>query len=134
MGEVKYENVVYGQTELESHSDTIVLENNSIILGYNNRECEVPPYTDSNESIKRVPIVQGDTRYTSPVTGQRSILIFNEALWLRDQTEHTLVKPNQLRHYGLIVRDDPYNSEEPIHIDTKNGDFLMPLLSDVTVI
>ena len=78
--------------------------------------------------------MQGDTRYTSPVTGQRSILIFNDALWLGDQTEHTLVNPNQLRHYGLIVRDDPYNSEEPIHIDTKNGDFLMPLLSDATVI
>ena len=102
MGTVKTENVVYGQTELDSHADTIALGKNSIIMGYTGRECEVSPYTDSYESIKKVPIVQGVTGYTSPVTGQQSILIFNEALWLGDQMEHTLVNPNQLRHFGLI--------------------------------
>ena len=134
MGTVKTENVVYGQTELDSHADTIALGKNSIIMGYTGRECEVSPYTDSYESIKKVPIVQGATGYTSPVTGQQSILIFNEALWLGDQMEHTLVNPNQLRHFGLIIRDDPYNLEEPIRIETENGEFVMPLLSNGTVI
>ena len=126
--------MVYGQTELDSHADTIAFGGNSIIMAYTGRECEVSPYTDSYESIKKVPIVQGATGYTSPVTGQRSILIFNEALWLGDQMQHTLVNPNQLLHYGLTVRADPYNSEEPIRIETENGEFVMPLLSDGTVI
>ena len=48
--------------------------------------------------------------------------------------EHTLVNPNQLRHFGLIIRDYPYNLEEPIRTETENGEFVMPLLSNGTVI
>ena len=51
--------VVYGQSELESRADTIALGQNSIITGYTGRECEVSPYTDKYESIKKLAIVTG---------------------------------------------------------------------------
>ena len=88
-----------------------------LILVYTGRECEVSSYTDTYESIKKVPIVTGATGYTSPTTGQRSILILNEALWLGNQMQHTLINSNQLMHYGIIVKYHPYVIDEPICIE-----------------
>ena len=51
--------MVYGQSELESRADTIALGQNSIITGYTGRECEVSPYTDKYEIIKKLAIVTG---------------------------------------------------------------------------
>ena len=113
---IKTADVIYGQSELDSHADTIALGKNSIIMKYTGRECEVSPYADTYDTIKKVPIVTGATGYTSPITGRRSILIFNEALWLGDQMQHTLINPNQLRYYGLLVKDDPYAKDEPMRI------------------
>ena len=67
----------YGLSELESRADTIALGQNSIITGYTGRECEVSPYTDKYESIKKLAIVTGWTGYKLTITGQRYILIFN---------------------------------------------------------
>ena len=72
--------VVYGQSELNSHADTIYLGQNIIIMGYTGCECEVSPYTDTYESIKRLPIVTGATGYKSPIIGQQSIIS-----WIRDR-------------------------------------------------
>ena len=48
--------------------------------------------------------------------------------------QHTLINPNQLRHFGLIVKDDTYATDEPMHIKVEDVDFLMPLQYDSTVI
>ena len=105
-----------------------------LILVYTGRECEVSSYTDTYESIKKVPIVTGATGYTPPTTGQRSILILNEALWLGNQMQHTLINPNQLRHFGLIVKDDTYAMDEPMRIEVEYGKFVMPQQYNGTVI
>ena len=131
---IKTADVIYGQSELDSHADTIALGKNSIIMKYTGRECEVSPYADTYDTIKKVPIVTGATGYTSPITGRRSILIFNEALWLGDQMQHTLINPNQLRYYGLLVKDDPYAKDEPMRIESESGDIVLPLKSDGTII
>ena len=76
--------IIFGISELNSNADTTALGNKSIILSFTGRECEVSPYADSYEIIKKVPIVTGATEYTSPISGKRLILVFNEALWLGD--------------------------------------------------
>jgi hypothetical protein len=40
--------------------------------------------------------VQAGTAY-NPETGETVIYVLNEAIWLDDKLEHTLVNPNQLR-------------------------------------
>lgn len=91
--------------EHDSHADTIVLGKNAVIMGYTGRECEVFPYTDQYEGIKGVPIVKGATGYTDSSTGERWILIFNEALFMGTQLPHSLFNPNQLHHFGCAVQD-----------------------------
>jgi hypothetical protein len=59
------------------------------------------PYTEAYDAIKSVPIVQAATVYDNRDTGETMILILNEAIWMGDQMEHTLINPNQLRAYGI---------------------------------
>ena len=112
--------------ELDSHADTSVLGRNFIILSYSGKECEVSPYTDSYESTKHVPIVTGATAWTSPMDQETYILILNESLWMGDSMNHSLINPNQLRHYQIAVQDNPY-SESPVLIHSPQDDFLMEL-------
>jgi hypothetical protein len=125
--------VVHGQIELDSHADTIVCGANCTIMSYTGKECDVSPYTDAYERMKSVPIVRAGTAYDSPTTGETFILIFNEAIWMGDKMDHTLVNPNQLRSFGITVQDNPF-AEAPTYLSTKDNDFVMPLSSSGTII
>ena len=100
--------VTYGRMEIDSHADTIVLGSNAIIIHYTSRECDVSPYADTYEPIRNVPIVTGATAVTSPSTGMTHILIFNEAIWMGDVLDHSLLNPNQLRAHGIEVQDNTF--------------------------
>ena len=88
--------VVQSQTELDSHANTIVCGLNCIIMHYTGKECDVSPYTDTYEAIKSVPIVQAGTAYNNAETGDTLILVFNEAIWMGDKMDHTLVNPKSV--------------------------------------
>jgi hypothetical protein len=88
--------VVHSQLEMDSHADTIVCGSNSVIMHHTGKECDVSPYTEAYEAIKSVPIVQAATAYNNTETGETTILILNEAIWMGGQMEHMLVNPNQL--------------------------------------
>ena len=118
--------ITHACTELDTHADSIVAGANCCLMHYTTRECDVSPYRDDYASIKNVPIVQAATAYQSPYTGQVYILILNEALWMGDSMKHTLINPNQLRHYGVKVQDNPC-SNEPMHIMTEDSNFNLEL-------
>ena len=114
----------YGCSELDSHADTIVAGKNCIVTKYTTKTCEVSPYSDAYESVKNVPVVQAATGYTS-ITGKEYILIFNEALYI-PSLDHSLVNPNQLRHYQTIVKDNPYDLDGMI-IESPEKELIMCL-------
>ena len=130
---VRNDRTIYNKMELDSHADTVVLGNNCIILSYSGRECDVSPYTDTYDAIKGVPIVKGATAWTSDLTGETFILVFNEALWMGEVMEHSLVNPNQLRHHGVDVQDNPYSTTQ-MHISTEDDEFILPLAAEGTTI
>jgi hypothetical protein len=43
----------------------------------------------------------------NPETSEIFVLVFHEALYFGDKLDHTLICPNQLRAYGIIVDDTP---------------------------
>ena len=43
-----------------------------------------------------------------------------------DKMEHTLVNPNQMRLFGIMVQDNPV-CESPLYLTTEDGDFVLPL-------
>ena len=125
--------VIHGKCELDSHADTTVAGSNCIILNYTGKVCDVSPYRDDYAPVTGVPIVKAATAWQSPHTGQTYILVFNEALWMGDSLDHTLINPNQLRHYGTAVQDNP-TSDKPLSIITEDGDFCMELMMAGTII
>ena len=70
-----------GRVELDTHADTPVAGRNCLLMHFTERVCDVMPYSDEVEAKRGVPIIQVATGYTA-ANGQRSILIFNEALWI----------------------------------------------------
>ena len=55
------------------------------------------------------------------------LLVGDEILWFGNTLADSLINPNQLREYGLLVKDNPFNAnefgidadEELIQFDTK---------------
>ena len=109
-----------GRIELDSHADTIVLGANCIILSHTGHSCEVMPYSDTYDAITDVPVVTGATLWTSLHHGDEFILIFNEALWMDNTLQHTLVNANQLRAYSTTVQDNPF-APSPLKFEPPTG-------------
>jgi len=125
--------VVHGKCELDSHADTIVAGSNCIFLNYTGQVCDVSPYRDDYAPVSDVPIVKAATTWQSSRAGQTYILIFNEALWMGYSLDHTLINPNQLRHYGTDVQDNSM-SNRPLSFITEDGEFCMELMMEGTII
>ena len=58
--------------------------------------------------LPNVPIVTVATMWNNPLTGQGYILILHETLYFGKNMDRSLINPNQLRHHGLIVHNNPY--------------------------
>jgi hypothetical protein len=116
---------------MDTHAETIVFGRNAVVLQYTSRECNVAPFTDVYKLIKHIPIVTGALAWTLQVTGDTYILVLNEGLWMLDKMEAMLVNPNQLRHYGVMVQDNPF-SESPLFIMSNDETFIMNLEADGT--
>ena len=101
------QNIFDGRVECDTHADTFVARRNCLLMQYSERVCDVMPYSDDYKPKTGIPIVQVATVYTA-ANGQRTILIFNEALWMPEM-ENLLMNPNQLRHFGVEVQDNPYH-------------------------
>lgn len=122
-----------GRIECDTHADTCVAGANCVILSYTGKECDVSPYRDDYESVTNVPIVHAATAWTSKRTGQTYILVLNEALGMCDVMPLTLVNPNQLRHFGVKVQDNPM-SDRPLSIITEDNEFCMELAIEGTIV
>jgi hypothetical protein len=94
----------YGSVELDTHADTCVAGKNFIVLSFTGRECDVYPYSQQYEAVRNIPIVSAATAIQHPNSGETLILVFNEVLWYGDRMDHSLINPNQLRHFGVMSR------------------------------
>ena len=118
---------------MDSHADTVVAGANCIILNYTGKECDVSAYQDDYTPVQNVPIVTAATAWQSHETGQTYILVFHEALWMGDSMQDTLINPNQLRHYGTNVQDNPMPNY-PLSIITADHEFSMEMQMNGTIV
>ena len=90
-------------------------------------------FSDDCTVIKNVPLARVATAWQSPDTAQTYILVINEALWMGDTMDMSLINPNQLRNYGIHIQDDP-TSNRPLSLITANTEFAMNLNREGTII
>jgi hypothetical protein len=117
--------------ETDSNADTCCLGSNFAVLRYTNRSATVAPFHDAYTALTDVPIVSGATVYDDPTTNKSILLIIHEGLYFGTTLDHSLLNPNQLRHFGHTYQDNPY-STAPLGITT--DDLFLPLHSSGTKI
>ena len=78
--------------------------------------CDVKGFHNDYEAMKDIPVCQAATLWTAD-DGGKYILIINEGLFFGSQLDHSLINPNQSRHYGIPVSDNPYDSDKQLGID-----------------
>ena len=125
--------VVYSKINMYSHADTIVCVSKCIVMDFTSKKCDAGPYSNTYKTLKSVPIVQVATAYNNPDTGETTIQILDEAIWVGDIMDHTLVNPNQLCAYRMIVQENRF-AEAPIFIATEDHDFILILPSKGTIL
>ena len=80
-----------------------------------------------------MPIVQEATEYDNLYTVETTIIILNEAIWMVDKMEHTLVNPKKLRSYEITAQDNSF-ANFPIFMSMEDHEFSLPLLRKLTVL
>lgn len=83
--------------------DTCVTGPNCTVVEHTNQIVSVSGFSHEYEAIHDVPIVTAATAFDDPVTGNITILIIGQALYLSDKVSCTLLSPNQLRSNGIVV-------------------------------
>ena len=109
--------------ELDTHADTCVAGPNFQIEELTGEYCDVAPFSNEYKPMQDVPIVNASTAFTNDA-GMTVILKFNQGLWYGSKLNVSLINPNQLRHYGLVVSDDPTDKDRFFGITTE--DFEIP--------
>lgn len=93
--------------ELDTHADTIVGGANTVLLEASGETATVHSFSDDRKPFSDVPIGTIATSWVDPKTSEVYLLVMHEALYFGDNLDHSLICPNQLRSYGIVVDDTP---------------------------
>jgi hypothetical protein len=102
---------------------------NCILLETTGETANVHSFSDERKPFADVPIGTIATAWVNPADGEVIILVMNEALYFGDRLDHTLICPNQLRSFGIVVDDTPqqFNLESKHCIEVPAEDVVIPL-------
>lgn len=92
-----------GRLELHSHTETCVLGAVWNVMEYTGVVSDVYPYSDSYKALKQVPVVEAVVASINQMFN--IMLVLKQALYLGDHQEPSLLQPNQLRSYVIVVND-----------------------------
>ena len=81
-----------------------------IVLNYTVRSDDVYGYQKYQEPTKDVHIFTAATAYDCAENRQTYILVFNGYLWYGGDLDHNLHNPNQIRHNGKKLWDNPFDA------------------------
>jgi len=97
-----------GLMELDSHADTCCAGSNCVVLEYTSKSCYVIGFNRVNikDELVNIPIVKAAAAYDT-LTGETLIIVIPQALSLAEHISYSLLCPNQMRHYGIIIDDIP---------------------------
>ena len=119
--------------ETDSNAMTSVAGTNFLVLQYTTRMADVYSYDLNQAPKKNIPIVTAATAYDCPRLHTTYILVFNEILYYGTALDHSLINPNQVRHYGIGYWDNPFDPDHGLQIDICD-DIVIPLQRQGTVI
>ena len=96
--------LVNSKSELDSHTNMVVLGKHSFVFEGTGRTCNVKPFHSKLGLVENVPIVDGAVAYDCPYTRTTYILIARNALHLPSM-EYNLIPSFIMRAGGVTVND-----------------------------
>jgi hypothetical protein len=102
---------IEARCELDTRADTCCAGTNCRPIFFTGQQCEVQGFYDDFTPVPDVPIATVATTWSDPLTGKGYILIMHKVLYFGDNMDHSLINPNQLWHYGVVVHDNPYETD-----------------------
>ena len=93
---------------------------NFVLLEYTTRTADVYFYEKEIAPINNVTIVSGSTAWDGHALGQTYIIVINDALYYGIKLDHSLINPNQIRAYGVLFWENPYDKERGLTIEVDN--------------
>ena len=93
-------------TELDYHADSPVVVKNAMILYKNEMTVNVTPFSDDSGMMPEVPVFHVAVACDCPITGNSTILIINNAIYIKEM-EHNILPLVMMRLNGLLVDECP---------------------------
>ena len=104
---------------MDSHGDTCCAGANLCMTSPTGDTCDVAPYDDTYELRKKLTIGTCAAVFTTP-DGIDFILIGHDMIYVGHILPHSLINPNQIRHFGASVQNDYTRSYEAFGIILDN--------------
>mgnify|MGYP003502375870 FL=1 len=105
---------------MDTHADTCCAGSNWSLLETTGQFCEVSPFLSTYEPVSEIPLARCCTVWTDQSDSSEHLLVGDQMLWFGNQLPNSLINPNQLRAYGLIVNDDPFDHSRHFGIDSEH--------------
>ena len=112
-------------TEIDNHADTICFGRNFRPIYFTSEVCSVSPFLSEYDEESDIQICTAATAYNT-ADGETIILTFGQGLWFGERMERSLINPNQCRHFGISICDDPMDPYRQLGIEI-NEDYFIPL-------
>jgi hypothetical protein len=71
---------------------------------------DVNPFLASYQPVQEIPLARCCTVWTYQNTSMEYLLIADQMLWFGTLLLNSLINPNQIRSYGILVNDDPFDT------------------------
>jgi hypothetical protein len=68
--------------------------------------CNIYAYSDSYKPLTQVPVVESVSAYNCP-SSKTFILVLSQALYLGECQEPSLLYPDKMRSFGIVVDNVP---------------------------
>ena len=87
---------------MDSHTDSLVVGENTIILYNTDMTVNVTPFSDDFGVMTEVPVFHGVVVYDCPIAGDTYMLIINNALYIRE-IEQNILPPIMMKLNSLVM-------------------------------
>ena len=118
-------------TEIDNHADTNVFGKNFRPIYFTSEVCKVSPFLSEYGEQDNIPICTAVTAYDTE-DGETVLLEFGQGLWFGDRMDRSLINPNQSRHYGIGICDDPTDRHRSLGIEVSDDMFVPMSMSGTT--
>ena len=120
-------------SKIDNHADTTCFGRNFRPIYFTSKVCSVSPFLPEYNQQEDVQICMEATAFDTD-EGETLILMIGQGLWFGNRMSHSLINPNQLRHYGIQVCDDPTDPSRQLGISLDDGYFIPMVMNGSTCI